>query len=91
MKSSRKTSFAPDDRLAELMSSTEDLVIEVEPSLTYECLSGTIPFEKMYQSEDRINFLHQDLCTFPKDYVVVENFPKYNERVVQITEVICFC
>lgn len=60
--------------------------IELEPSLTYECLSATVPFEKMYQSEDRINFTYQDLSTFPQDYVVIEKFPKLDTEKA-VTEV----
>jgi len=50
--------------------------IELEPSLTYECLSATVPFEDLYSSQERKNHPHQVLVTFPQDYLVIETFHK---------------
>ncbi|MCR9067189.1 MAG: hypothetical protein NXI00_24700, partial [Cytophagales bacterium] len=46
--------------------------------LTYDCLSATVPFETIYQSEDRKKYPLQDMSTFPQEYIVIEKFPKLN-------------
>lgn len=45
----------------------------------YERLSGTVPFEELYNSDARINDPQQDIVSFPDKDVITETFTKYHK------------
>ena len=47
-----------------------------ESSLTYGCLSSTVPFERLYMSKKRTGDPLQNMVSFPPEYVVRETFQK---------------
>ena len=66
-----------------------------EEFLSYESISGTVPFEEMYNSEERLNDPLQDIVTIPENYLVTDTFTKFHRtNYAAKPDVIClffFC
>lgn len=46
--------------------------------LSFECISGSVPFEDIYNSKARRNDPFHDLVHFPEDNLVLETFSKFH-------------
>ena len=46
--------------------------------LSFECISGSVPFEDIYNSQERKDDPLHDLVHFPEDNLVLETFTKFH-------------